>query len=152
MFRTMIAAAAVLTLAPAASAQTLELLTKEPWECRMTSLVGDPGGNLFISFAPDKALFATFYMEMTEGDDVIALEFDMSGGWSMAGDVVSSSMTGAQLINAWINNEELEYEALQEVGESLSAFEGLNGESRIAYIAEHAMVLDEVDTSISCWR
>lgn len=152
MFRTMIAAAAALALAPTASAQTLELLTKSPWECRMTSLVGDPGGDLYINFSADKAMFATFYMEMVEGDNLIGVEFDMSGGWELSGQVITSSMTGSQLINAWVNNEELEYDLLQEAAESLGGMPDMAGESRIAYIAEHAMVLDESDTSISCWR
>ena len=52
-----------------------------------------------------------------------------------------------------LNGEEFTAEDLAELAdgmdEQLSSF---SGESTIAYIAPHALVLDEEEASISCWR
>jgi hypothetical protein len=153
MLRTMIAAAAALILVSPAAAQTTGYLTDSAWNCRMTSLVGDPGANLIINFGDDNSLYASFYLEMPEGEDVISVEFDVMGEWQLSESVISMAMSGSEVVGAWLNDEEMDYEVVQEIGAGLAAeLSSFAGESTIAYIAQHAMVLEEPETSISCWR
>lgn len=153
MFRTTLAAAAALTLAAPAMAQTSTQLTQAPWACRMTSLVGEPGGDLVINFERNGGLYASFYVEVPQDQDVIAVEFDATGTWSLAGAVISMDVGATELVGGWYNDEELDAETMAELEISLGAeLSNFSGESTIAYIADHAMVLDEPDTSISCWR
>lgn len=153
MFRTLLAAAAALTLAAPAMAQPSTQLSKGPWTCWMTSLIGDPGANLVISFEPDAGLFASFYMEIPQDQDVISVEFNGTGSWSLAGSVISMQLDAIELTGAWLNEDELEPEVKADLEDGLgSELANFAGESTIAYIADHAMVLEEPDTSISCWR
>ncbi len=153
MFRAMLAAAAALYFAAPAAAQTGDVLSRAAWTCRMTSLVGDPGGDLVLHFEQDAALFASFYIELPQGQDVVSAQFDATGSWSLSGDVISMQIGAIDLIGAWYNDEELDADTKAELQDNLSMeLSSFAGESTIAYIADHAMVLEEPDTSISCWR
>lgn len=153
MSRTMLAVAAALFFAAPATAQTRETLSRASWSCWMTSLVGDPGGNLVLNFEQDAGLFASFYIEIPQGPDVISVEFDATGSWTISGSVISMQIGAIDLIGAWVNDEELDADMKAGLEEDLGAeLASFSGESAIAYIADHAMVLEEPDTSISCWR
>jgi hypothetical protein len=149
----MIFAGAMLVASAPAHAQTSSQLTAGAWTCWMTSLTGDSGMDANLAFNPDGSLDGWFYMELPDGGDVIGLEFSVVGNWTLNGAVISSNVTGSEVLSGSYNGEEFTEEELAEtaaaMGEDLSAFAG---ESTIAYIAAHAMVLDEPEASISCWR
>lgn len=153
MFRTMMAAAAALAFAAPAMAQDTDLLTGNAWECRTVSLVGDPTGDLMMLFEEDGYLGLSFYMEMAVENMNIAVEFDLAGEWSVDGNTISVSASDFEMVNAWMDGEEMSAEDSEIMADSLAAeFANYGGQSDIAYISEHAMVLEEPDTSISCWR
>jgi hypothetical protein len=153
MLRTMIFAAALLAAGAPAHAQTSSQLTSGAWTCWMTSLTDDAGMDANLAFNPDGSLDGWFYMELPDGADVLGLEFSIVGNWTLNGAVISSNVTGSNVLSGAVNGEEFTAEELAEVadamGENLAAFAG---NSTIAYIAEHAMVLDEPEASVSCWR
>ncbi len=153
MFRTMMAAAAALAFAAPAMAQDTDLLSGGAWECRTVSHVGDPTGDLTMLFEEDGYLGLSFYMEMPVEDMNIAVEFDLSGEWFINDNTISVSASDFEMVGAWMDGEEMSAEDSEVLAESLAAeFANYGGQSDIAYIAEHAMVLEEPDTSISCWR
>jgi hypothetical protein len=153
MFRTMMAAAAALAFAAPAMAQDTDLLSGNAWECRTVSLVGDPTGDLMMLFEEDGYLGLSFYMEMPIEDMNIAVEFDLSGEWSIDDYTISVSASDFEMVGAWMDGEEMSAEDSEILADSLAAeFANYGGQSDIAYISEHAMVLEEPDTSISCWR
>jgi hypothetical protein len=149
----MLIAGAMLAASAPAHAQMSAQLTSGAWTCWMTSLTDDSGMDANLAFNPDGSLDGWFYMEMPDGGDVIGLEFAVVGNWTLNGAVISSSVTGSDVLAGSYNGEPFTEEELAEtaaaMGEDLSAFAG---ESTIAYIAEHAMVLNEPEASISCWR
>jgi hypothetical protein len=73
MFRTMIAAAALLVAGAPAHAQNGEQLTSGAWTCWMTSLIDEPGMDANLAFNPDGSLDGWFYVEVPDGGDVIGL-------------------------------------------------------------------------------
>lgn len=153
MFRKLIVAASLLALVAPAHAQTSDKLTSGAWTCWMTSLVGDPGGNANLAFNPDGSLDGWFMFEIPDAGDTIEIEFAVSGSWTLKGSIISSSITDSEVLAGAVNGEAFsddEVAAMGELmGEELSSFAG---DSTIAYLAEHAMVLDEPESSISCWR
>lgn len=153
MFRTMIVAAAMLAAVAPAQAQTQDKLTSGAWTCWMTSLIDEPGMDANLAFNPDGSLDGWFYMEVPDAGDTIGLEFAVVGSWSLAGQVVSTNVAASELLGGAINGEAFTEEQLAEVADGVSeALSSFAGQSTIAYIAEHAMVLDEPEASISCWR
>ena len=153
MFRKLILAASLLAVVAPAHAQTKEKLTSGAWTCWMTSLVGDPGVDTNLAFNPDGSLDGWFLFEIPEGGDTIGIELAIYGSWTLAGSVISSNVTATEVLGGSMNGEaftEAEVASMGEMmAEELSSF---SGESTIAYLAEHAMVLDEPESSISCWR
>jgi hypothetical protein len=153
MLRTTLAAAAAISLTAPAMAQTSVQLSSAPWSCRMTSLVGEPGADVILHFESNAALYASFFIELPQGQDLISLEFDATGSWTLEDALISTEIGAAELVGAWINDEEIDGAVRAELEEGIGAeLSNLVGESTIVYIADHAMVLDEPDTSISCWR
>lgn len=153
MFRTMMAAAAALAFAAPAMAQDVDLLSGDAWECRTVSLVGDPTGDLTMMFDEDGYLGLSFYMEMPVENMSIAVAFDLSGEWSVDGYTINVAASDFEMVNAWMDGKEMSDEDSEILADSLAAeFANYGGQSDIAFISEHAMVLDEPDTSISCWR
>jgi len=149
----MMAAAAALAFAAPAMAQDTDLLTGDAWECRTVSLIGDPTGELMMLFEEDGYLGLSFYMEMAVENMNIAVEFDLSGEWSVDGNTISVSASDFEMVNAWMDGEEMSAEDSEIMADSLAEqFANYGGQSDIAFISEHAMVLEEPDTSISCWR
>lgn len=153
MFRSLLVAAALLAAGAPAQAQTREELTSSAWSCWMTSLVDEPGMDANLAFNSDGSLVAWFLVEAPDGGDVIGLEFSVLGNWTLDGAVISSAVTESEILAGSLNGEAFSAEELAEMadvmGEELSSF---SGESTIAYISPHAMVLDEPEASISCWR
>ena len=153
MYRTMSATVIALMLGAPAYAQSAGELSGGAWSCRMTSLVGEPGGDLTLDFGPTGSLSGEFYFEIPDEDDTIAMRFTVTGGWTLDGSVISMNVTDSELIGAWLNGEELPDDTKEAMQGSLEEeLEAFSGEDTVAYIAEHAMVLEEPDTSISCWR
>jgi len=152
MYRGIIAAAVLLAAAPA-TAQTAREITGDAWDCRLVSLVGDPNGDMSIQFNRDGSLGADFYFEIPSGDDLVRISASVSGTWTLTDGDINMAVTQTDVNGGWLNDEELDPEVLDELAES---FEGdmasFSGTSTIAYVAKHAMVLDELETSISCWR
>ncbi len=153
MFRAMIVAAVLLAAGAPAHAQMRDELTSGAWACWMTSLTEDPGMDVNLAFNPDGSLDGWFYAEMPDGGDVIELEFSIVGSWVLDGALISSSVSGSELLGGAYNGEAFTADELAEMAgsmdEQLSSF---TGESTIVYIAAHAMVLEEPEASISCWR
>lgn len=153
MLRSMLVAAASLVASVPAHAQTSDQLTSDAWMCRMTSLIDEPGMDANLAFNPDGSLDGWFYVEVPDGGDVIDLEFSIMGSWTLNGAVISSAVTDSKILAGSHNGEAFSPEELAEMtdgmGDALSSFAG---ESTIAYISPRAMVLDELEASISCWR
>jgi hypothetical protein len=153
MLRKMLLAVALLGAAAPAHAQLSGELTSGAWSCRMTSLTGEPGMDVNLAFDPEGSLEGWFLAEIPEGGDVIGLEFSITGNWTLEDDVISSIVTDSELISGTLNGEEFTAEDLAEMADGMDEqLASLSGESTIAYIAPHALVLDEDDASISCWR
>jgi hypothetical protein len=153
MLRTMLAAGAALFLAMPAQAQDVSLLTGDPWECKGVSLVGNPVSDLMLGFGEGGEMMIGFFMELPVADDVISVEFDLSGTWSVEGTLITISAPDFSLTGAWMNDEPMSAEdsALLEAGLE-EEFADYSGQDEIAFISEHALVLEEPETSVSCWR
>ena len=153
MFRSALVAAVVMVAGVPAHAQTSDELTSAAWSCRMTSLLDEPGMDANLAFNADGSLEGWFYVEVPDSGDVISLEFSILGSWSLDGAVISSAVAGSEVLAGANNGEAFSPEELAQMadgmGDALSSF---SGESTIAYISPHAMVLDELEASISCWR
>lgn len=153
MFRTLLVTVALLGAAAPAHAQARDELTSGAWSCRMTSLSDAQGMDVNMTFDPDGSLDGWLLAEIPDSGDIIGLEFTITGQWTLEDDVISSTVIGSELISGTLNGEDFTTEELAEMAggmdEQLASF---SGESTIAYIAPHAMVLDEEDASISCWR
>lgn len=136
-----------------AHAQTSDELTSAAWSCRMTSLLDEPGMDANLAFNADGSLEGWFCVEVPDSGDVISLEFSILGSWSLDGAVISSAVAESEVLAGANNGEAFSPEELAQMadgmGDPLSSF---SGESTIAYISPHAMVLDELEASISCWR
>jgi hypothetical protein len=153
MFRTVAAALAALFVAAPAMAQQSDLLTAGAWECKVVSLLGQPQADVLINYDVEGGLQASFSMAILSDEDVIRVEIEIVGDWSLQGSVITVVTTGTDIVNAWQNDVELPFNVVEQMGESIEA-EMMAGpsESSIAYLAEHAMVLAEADASSSCWR
>ncbi|MEY4785785.1 MAG: hypothetical protein RIR41_3720 [Pseudomonadota bacterium] len=153
MFRSTLVAAVVMVAGVPAHAQTSDELTSAAWSCRMTSLLDEPGMDANLAFNADGSLEGWFYVEVPDSGDVISLEFSILGSWSLDGAVISSAVEESEVLAGANNGEAFSPEELAQMadgmGDALSSF---SGESTIAYISPHAMVLDELEASISCWR
>ncbi|MCF8507453.1 MAG: hypothetical protein K9G83_01850 [Hyphomonadaceae bacterium] len=153
MFRSALVAAVVMVAGVPAHAQTSDELTSAAWSCRMTSLLDEPGMDANLAFNADGSLEGWFYVEVPDSGDVISLEFSILGSWSLDGAVISSAVEESEVLAGANNGEAFSPEELAQMadgmGDALSSF---SGESTIAYISPHAMVLDELEASISCWR
>ena len=153
MFRSTLVAAVVMVAGVPAHAQTSDELTSAAWSCRMTSLLDEPGMDANLAFNADGSLEGWFYVEVPDSGDVISLEFSILGSWSRDGVVISSAVAESEVLAGANNGEAFSPEELAQMadgmGDALSSF---SGESTIAYISPHAMVLDELEASISCWR
>lgn len=152
MFRSTLVAAVVMVAGVPAHAQTSDELTSAAWSCRMTSLLDEPGMDANLAFNADGSLEGWFYVEVPDSGDVISLEFSILGSWSLDGAVISSAVEESEVLAGANNGEAFSPEELAQMadgmGDALSSF---SGESTIAYISPHAMVLDELEASISCW-
>lgn len=143
---------AVMLVAPA-TAQSARELSGGQWSCRMTSLIGEPGGDMTLDFGRTGSLAGEFYLEIPDGDDTIALQFGITGAWTLDGAVISMNVTDSNMVGGWVNDEPLDEETMATMEASLEEeLASFSGEDTVAYISKHAMVLEEPDTSISCWR
>lgn len=153
MLRTLFAAAAALALAAPAFAQDASLLTGEPWECKGISLVGNPDSDLLLGFGDGGVMMVGFFMELPVQDDVVSVEFELGGTWTLDGNQITIVAPDFSLTGAWMNGEPMEAEQSAALASGLAAeFADYSGQDEIAYISEHAMVLKEDETSVSCWR
>lgn len=153
MFRTLLVTVALLGAAAPAHAQVRDELTSGSWSCRMTSLTDEPGMDVNLTFDPEGSLEGWFLAEIPDGGDIIGLEFTIAGNWMLEDGVITSTVTDSELIGGTLNGEGFSAEDLAEMAGAMDEqLSSLSGESTIAYIAPHAMVLDEEDASISCWR
>ena len=153
MFRTMIvAAAAVLAVAPAL-AQTAREVSGDPWSCRLVSLIGDPDADMNVQYSSDGSLAADFYLEVPSDEDTVSVSLSVSGKWTLTDGMINMEVSSSQVNGGWLNDEELGEDILNDLAvsleEELSAFAG---GSQIVFISAHAMVLEEEETSASCWR
>ncbi len=153
MLRTMLAAGAALFLVTPAHAQDTSLLTGEPWECKAVSLVGNPVSDLLLSFGEGGEMLIGFFMELPVEDNTVAVEFDLSGTWSVDGSLISIAASDFSMTGAWMNDEPMSDEDSAIMAASLAEeFSNYAGEDTIAFISEHALVLQEPESSVSCWR
>lgn len=153
MFRTMLVAAAAVTIALPAAAQDVGALEGDPWECRSTSLIGDPPSNIVLAFGDDDDLMVSFFMEMPVDNGTVGVEFDLAGEWWLEGSTIQMEASDFTMIGAWFNGEAMSDEDTDAIADGLETeFSDFSAESDIAYVAAHALVLDEPETSISCWR
>jgi len=134
-------------------AQDSDLLLGDAWECRAVSLVGEPTGELMLAFDESGGAYVSFYMEIPVQDTLMAVEFDLGGEWSVDGSTLAILTSEFSMVNAWMDGEEMDSDAIAALGKELEEeFTDYGGENEIAFISEHAMVLEELETSISCWR
>lgn len=153
MFRTMLAAAAAVTLCAPAMAQDTSLLTGDPWECRAVSLIGEPTGELILNFGEGGAMYLAFYLELAVEDVQMAVEFDLSGTWFVEDATISIATTDFEMVGAWMDGEPMSEGDSEVLSESLAEqFANYGGQNEIAFISDHALVLEEPESSISCWR
>lgn len=153
MLRTTLAAGAALFLAMPAQAQDSGLLTGQPWECKAVSLVGNPVSDLVLGFGEGGEMLIGFFMELPVEDNLVAVEFDLSGTWSVDGALVRIAASDFSMAGAWMNSEPMSEEDSAVLAASLAEeFSNYAGEDTIAFISEHALVLEEPETSVSCWR
>lgn len=153
MLRTMIAAAAALALAAPAFAQDTDLLTGDPWECKAVSLVGNPTSDILLGFGEGGEMLVSFYMELPVQDNTVSVEFDLAGTWTLDGSLVSIAASDFSMSGAWMNDEPMSDEDSAALEAGLAEeFADYTGQDTIAFISEHALVLEEAETSVSCWR
>jgi|GEM_PF-1684400 len=153
MFRTSLAGLLALFAAGAAHADTGRLLTGGLWECRSVSLNGDPDSDVSLDYSADGSAGIVFRLEMLLEEDLLEVIFTMTGRWSLADRVITTNAETFNMLGAWLNDEPLEDEAMSEMAAALETeMASFTGESEIAYLSEHAMVLSEPEASISCWR
>lgn len=155
MFRIVSVAALALVLGAPALAQSPRELSGGEWSCRMTSLTGDQSGDMTLDLGRTGVLGAEFYFEVPAGgeDDIVSMHFAVAGTWSLNDKAISMAIDSTELKGGWLNGEELDEDAKAAMAESIEAqMSSFSGESVVAYVARHAMVLEEDETSISCWR
>lgn len=153
MLRTMIAATAALALAAPALAQNTDLLTGDPWECKAVSLVGNPTSDLMLGFGDGGEMLVSFFMSLPAGNDTVSVEFDLAGTWTLDGSQVTIAASEFSMAGAWMNDEPMSSEDSATLEAGLTEeFADYTGQDTIAFISEHAMVLEEAETSVSCWR
>lgn len=153
MFRSIGIAAIALAMVAPASAQSVRELSGDMWSCRLTSLGSDPGGDMTITFGRTGGLDAEFYFEVPTNEDMVSMHFAVTGSWSLEGAAINMTVTDSELIGGWVNGEEVDEDVKASMAASLEdQMSSFSGESRIAYIAKHALVLEEDETSMSCWR
>jgi hypothetical protein len=153
MFRTMIAAAAALALAAPAFAQDTDLLTGDPWECKAVSLVGNPTSDLMLGFGDGGEMLVSFFMTLPSGNNMLSVEFDLAGTWTLDGTLVTIAASDFEMAGAWMNDEPMSDDESAALEAGLAEeFADYTGQDTIAFISEHALVLEEDETSVSCWR
>jgi hypothetical protein len=153
MLRTMIAATAALALAAPALAQDTDLLTGDPWECKAVSLVGNPVSDLMLGFGEGGEMLVSFFMSLPVQDNTVSVEFDLAGTWTLDGSLVTIAASDFSMSGAWMNDEPMAAEESAALEASLAEeFSDYTGQDTIAFISEHALVLQEDETSVSCWR
>lgn len=153
MLRTMIAATAALALAAPALAQDTDLLTGDPWECKAVSLVGNPTSDLLLGFGEDGEMLVSFFMSLPVQDNTVSVEFDLAGTWTLDGSMVTIAASDFSMAGAWMNDEPMSDEDSSALEAGLAEeFSDYTGQDTIAFISEHALVLEEAETSVSCWR
>jgi hypothetical protein len=153
MFRNIFVAALACSVVAPASAQSVRELSGDMWSCRLTSLIGDPGGDMTLTFGRTGDLDAEFYFEVPSDEDVISMQFSISGTWSLNGSAVNMTVSDSELTGGWLNGVDLDQATKNEMEASLGdQLDSFSGESRVGYITQHALVLEEDDTSMSCWR
>lgn len=153
MLRTMIAATAALTLAAPALAQDTDLLTGDPWECKAVSLVGNPVSDIMLGFGEGGEMLVSFFMSLPVQDNTVSVEFDLAGTWTLDGSMVTIAASDFSMAGAWMNDEPMSDEDSSALEAGLAEeFSDYTGQDTIAFISEHALVLEEAETSVSCWR
>lgn len=153
MLRTMIAATAALALAAPALAQDTDLLTGDPWECKAVSLVGNPVSDIMLGFGEGGEMLVSFFMSLPVQDNTVSVEFDLAGTWTLDGSMVTIVASDFSMAGAWMNDEPMSDEDSSALEAGLAEeFSDYTGQDTIAFISEHALVLEEAETSVSCWR
>jgi hypothetical protein len=153
MLRTMIAATAALALAAPALAQDTDLLTGDPWECKAVSLVGNPVSDIMLGFGEGGEMLVSFFMSLPVQDNTVSVEFDLAGTWTLDGSMVTIAASDFSMAGAWMNDEPMSDEDSSALEAGLAEeFSDYTGQDTIAFISEHALVLEEAETSVSCWR
>ena len=153
MLRTMIAATAALALAAPALAQDTDLLTGDPWECKAVSLVGNPVSDIMLGFGEGGEMLVSFFMSLPVQDNTVSVEFDLAGTWTLEGSMVTIAASDFSMAGAWMNDEPMSDEDSSALEAGLAEeFSDYTGQDTIAFISEHALVLEEAETSVSCWR
>ena len=153
MLRTMIAATAALALAAPALAQDTDLLTGDPWECKAVSLVGNPVSDIMLGFGEGGEMLVSFFMSLPVQDNTVSVEFDLAGTWTLDGSMVTIAASDFSMAGAWMNDEPMSEEDSSALEAGLAEeFSDYTGQDTIAFISEHALVLEEAETSVSCWR
>jgi hypothetical protein len=153
MLRTTIAATAALALAAPALAQDTDLLTGDPWECKAVSLVGNPVSDIMLGFGEGGEMLVSFFMSLPVQDNTVSVEFDLAGTWTLDGSMVTIVASDFSMAGAWMNDEPMSDEDSSALEAGLAEeFSDYTGQDTIAFISEHALVLEEAETSVSCWR
>lgn len=153
MFRTMIAAAAALAFSAPALAQDADLLVGQTWECKTVSLIGEPNTDVAMTFRENGDFDISFYLVRLVNDQNVAVQFDLHGQWSVDETTISVSAPDFEMVGAWVDGEAMSGDDADALAGNLAdGFADYAGQSEIDFISDHALVLEEPETSISCWR
>ena len=137
-----------------AHAQEVKPLEGEPWECKAISLVGAPDASVTMALEPGGGGLMTVETEiLLDDEDTLEVLFEAPISWRREGKLLSFRAGEVRLIDAYLNGGFVGDDALAGMAaEANDLVADFYGDSSIDYISEHALVMTEEDTSISCWR
>jgi hypothetical protein len=92
-------------------------------------------------------------MTLPSGNNMLSVEFDLAGTWTLDGTLVTIAASDFEMAGAWMNDEPMSDDESAALEAGLAEeFADYTGQDTIAFISEHALVLEEDETSVSCWR
>ncbi|MEZ5938088.1 MAG: hypothetical protein R3C52_07700 [Hyphomonadaceae bacterium] len=143
--------------APATLGQTQSDLTGQltgDWTCAMTPKVeGGAAGSGALGFKPDGTLEGRIQFSFEQDGDVIALTVGFAGSWTLNGTQLQEDVADSFLESATVNDASLPDDLLNDLRDATTEeLGGLAGVAEVAYVSPHALVLDENEMAISCWR
>jgi hypothetical protein len=107
-----------------------------------------------MALEPGGGGLMTFDMEvLLDEQDTLDVLFEAPISWRRKGKLLSFRAGEVRLIDAYLNGGFVGDDAMADMAAGLKeSVTDFDGDSSIDYISEHALVMTEEDTSISCWR